>query len=210
MTTIASIAPMITTFTGRFINLAAFTEDDVDVRDVAHHLACMNRFVGAAPQPLNVALHSVYVSRLAVAKALQLTVGAGMSAGPSPARLQALGLQGLVHDGSEAFLGEITKWLKRHESFAAYRALEEQIQSTIYRRFGCDTTMDKLVKWADTLMCRVEGWWAFGADWPGARYAPNKYGPLTADEQALVGAWAPLDWATSERAFLDRYTEVTA
>lgn len=79
--------PVITTFTGRTVNPLALEVSDIDVRDIAHALACQNRFAGHTQLPVNTALHSYYVSMMCPSNPLR----------------------GLLHDGAEAYLGDVTK-----------------------------------------------------------------------------------------------------
>src|SRR5687767_12398883 len=107
-----------TTFTGRCIDFRTFSADDVCLEDIAHHLASVNRFGGAARIPMSVAQHSVLVSRLS-----------GSYGSP-------LAVHGLLHDAAEAYLGDVIKWLKCSDAFAGYRELERHIEKIIWAKFG--------------------------------------------------------------------------
>lgn len=48
-----------------------------------------------------------------------------------------LRLIALLHDASEAYLGDLPGPLKSHPLLAGYRQFEERIQRVIYRKFGC-------------------------------------------------------------------------
>ncbi len=178
--------PWVIALSGKRINPLAVEEAEIDVNELAHALSNINRFNGHTRYPVNVAQHSVYVSRIC---------GNGIA-----------GRQGLFHDGAEYLLGDITKWLKRTPEFALYCDAEERAQRTIYRRFGCPEEMLPEVKAADVLMVRVEAEWAWGPNWspmPG-------YGPLTPEERAVVGDWEPWTWSLARWEFLKRYDEVAA
>src|SRR5580765_2644929 len=84
--------PLILTFSGKHVNPLNLRPEDIDIVDIAHALACCNRFAGHCRRPINVAQHSVYVSRLCDDTGFER--------------------QALLHDASEAYLGDITKWLK--------------------------------------------------------------------------------------------------
>lgn len=175
------VAPYIRTVTGRKINPLDVRVSDLDIEEMAHGLANVNRFTGNAKEPLNVAQHSVYVSRLC---------GDGLA-----------GLQGLLHDGTDYILNDISKWLKQSAEFAAFRAIEDRAQAIIYSWAGLPLVMLPEVKNSDDLMVRVEGEFAWGPYWsdvPG-------YEPLTLAERRQVGPWDPWDWRTSRREFLARY-----
>lgn len=80
------------TRSGRQVSLVAALPSDIDIRDIAHHLALINRFAGASEFPVTVAAHSVTVAKLMGTR----------KASP------AMQLAGLLHDAHEAYLGDIT------------------------------------------------------------------------------------------------------
>lgn len=82
------------TFTGRRVPLENPQPLDIDLLDIAHHLATINRFTGACKEPYSVAQHSIFVSQL-----LQ----------PISPRL---GLLGLMHDAHEAYLNDMPRPVK--------------------------------------------------------------------------------------------------
>src|SRR4051812_2148358 len=103
------MAPLILTYTGKHVNPFDLKPDDICIEDIAHALALCNRFAGHTKRPMSVAQHSVYVSRLC----------------PN------YRLAGLLHDASEAYLGDVTKWVKSTHEFEAYREAEDRIQYQI-------------------------------------------------------------------------------
>lgn len=106
--------------------------EDVCIEDIAHHLAHLCRFTGAVRTLYTVAQHSILASRCLVdAVANQI----GFPADDSRI-LAVAGLYGLLHDASEAYLMDIPRPLKRSSTFAAYRAVERNVQATIYTAFG--------------------------------------------------------------------------
>lgn len=178
------MTPWLLTYSGRRVNPMAPTEDDICIEDMAHAMANINRFNGHPKTPINLACHSLWVSKLC---------GEGVA-----------GRQGLLHDGSEYLLGDVTKWLKHSDAMAGYRVVEDYVQAVIYAAFDCPLKDLDIVKWADTLMVRVEGEYAWGPHWSNV----EGYGPLTDEERLPVAGWRPLDWQTAKHAFLDRYEEV--
>lgn len=103
-----------------------------DIEHIAYRLSYINRFTGSVGC-YSVAQHSVEV-------AMQL-----------PDRLK---LSGLLHDVSEAYIGDIAKPLKAH--IQGYDALEDFYCDVIDKHFGV-TTRHPLVKEADTRMVLTEG-----------------------------------------------------
>jgi hypothetical protein len=101
-------------------DLALPRVEDVHVEHIAHHLAQINRFTGAARRPYNVAQHSCLVARLL------------------PPRLR---LAGLLHDAHEAYTGDWSSPLKRRIRQLAPGLLEEliaPIERVIEERFGLE------------------------------------------------------------------------
>jgi len=172
----------------RRVNPLDIQHEDVDINDIAHHLALCNRYAGATPWPLSVAQHSVYVS---------LIVDSGSKED------KFLALQGLLHDGSEAYLGDVTKWLKATPEMAEYRRIEARTQQTIYERFGCEIVLHPDVDIADQQICAYE-MFSFKKKWsslPG-------YGEPPESVLFRIGMWRPITWDRAEQAFLARFHEL--
>lgn len=182
----------ICTHTGRYVSTLNLAVEDVTVTDIAHGLALCNRFVGQTAYPLSVAQHSIFVSRLVP---------------------PAYRLQGLFHDASEAYLGDMTKWLKMTDEMAAYREVEERTQDTIYRALGIPTTEESnaAVDEADKLMVRYEAFMIWGPDMP--LFDRPDYPVPTQEERDLVESldisWGEWNWRTAEREFHHAYFQYT-
>jgi hypothetical protein len=180
--------PFITTFTGKKVNPLNLRPEDIDIRDIAHHLACINRFCGALRFPVSVAQHCVYVSRL--------VQGTGWE------------MQALLHDASEAYLGDVTKWLKGSPAMAAFREAEDRAERLIYDVFGCAPTMGTPVEEADRLMVRFET--LQGLATPHLfQMGDPRYAMPTKEERNRVGKWMPWPWRAAEEAFLSRFRVLT-
>lgn len=118
--------------------------EDIAIEDIAHHLSHLCRFTGAVRLFYSVAQHSVMVS---IAMAPHLVTG----------RHRALGLYGLLHDASEAYLMDVPRPLKHDASMVAYRAAEARLQRVIYAVFGCDPDDEPAaLKVVDRRMLRTE------------------------------------------------------
>lgn len=188
--------PRIITFTGRHVNPLDVRSEDIAIEDIAHALACCNRFAGHAKKPISVAQHSVYVSRLCDSDSYYCNGSALLS------------LQGLLHDGSEAYLGDVTKWLKQTPVFAGYREAEERIQTAIYQHFGVPVEQHDIVSHADKLMLKFEGAKSYGKMWPGWSKLIG-YELITPQEEASIGSWGHWTWKQSEELFLERFRSLT-
>jgi len=177
--------PWILTFSGRRVNPLDLRPEDISIEDIAHGLACINRFNGHAPLPVSVAQHSVGVS---------------LACHELDAR------QGLLHDAAEAYLGDVTKWLKATSAFAAYREAEDRAQRTIYKVFGCPEEQADSVTEADRWMVRVEATAAWGELW---QTGVNGYEAMDPKEVNLrIGPWPNVPWQVAKTMFLARFERV--
>lgn len=177
--------PFITTFTGKRVNPLDLHPEDICIQDIAHHLALLNRFVGATHRPVNIAQHSVYVSRLLHGTPWER--------------------EGLFHDAAEAYLGDISKWVKRMPEMAMLREAEDRAWITISRVFALDvfTTPETnpILRGADDLMVRYEALRMCHRDCH--MFALDSHPRPSPAEIQHVGKWAPWTWRESERGFLD-------
>jgi hypothetical protein len=97
----------------RRLHLLAPCVDDILLADIAHHLAHISRFTGAGDEIATVAQHCVHVSHLCPPE---------------------LAVWGLLHDASEAYLGDVSSPLKA--LLPEYMRLERLWQDIIRQRFG--------------------------------------------------------------------------
>jgi len=190
--------PWIMTYTGKVVNPLDVKPDDICIQDIAHALACVNRFAGHTAKPLSVAQHSVLVSKLAVS-----------DTGCPPALASKIALQGLLHDASEAYLGDMTKWLKA--AMPVYCEAEERLQQVIFEKFNLPQgNLHPAVERADRVMVMFEASKGFGNAWDGKHLNSRPgYEPITQEELTIIGKWAPLPWRAAEDAFLVRYRACT-
>ena len=171
----------IITFTGRRANLFALDAEDVQIEDVAHHLACVARFTGATPAPYSVAQHSVLVSR--------------KCEGWQP----GTGLWGLLHDAGEAYLGELIRPIKRR--LPPYKEQEVRLLRTVAQRFGLCWPMPPVVRWVDDRLLATEArdlLHPFGQ-------LKDGYGAAVPLE-AIISPW---EWEDAEQRFLERFNLLT-
>lgn len=172
--------PTIRTFTGKTVNPLDLSEDDIDIRDIAHALALCNRFAGHTRVPYSVAQHSVYTAVLC----------------------PEYPLTALLHDASEAYLGDVTKWVKQSPVMLHYREVEERIQKTINKKFGCLLELPPEVIEADKISVRVEAYRGFlpplNIDRPG-------YPDMSVEELTKYPSFYPWSWETAETRFLNTF-----
>ena len=123
----------ITTASLREVNPADLKREDIDIRDIAHALAMICRFGGHCEKRYSVAEHSVLVSRLCPPE---------------------FAFEALLHDATEAYLGDIPTPLKRQLS--AYQEFEKKAYAVIAAVFGLPTDESTAVKDADKLAFIIE------------------------------------------------------
>lgn len=150
---------------GRFFPLDPRAED-IRIEDVAHALSNLARFTGHTREFYSVAQHCRGVSAWVEAEARRL--------GFSKEQARALALEGLLHDGSEAYLNDISTPVKRQPELAGYRAAEERVRLAFVERFGLPREESALVKKGDRILlvteardllpCGVEGFGDWGVD----------------------------------------------
>jgi len=134
------------TFTGRYVNALKLRAADVCIEDIAHHLSLFCRYVGACPYHYSVAQHSLYVSELMEKR----FPGSKMMA-----------LAGLLHDASEAYLGDMSSPMKHNPAMKFYRDIEHETGLMIFCVFGLDPKLMDLTKPADdeVFFAETRTWW---------------------------------------------------
>lgn len=125
------------TFTGRKIypELPEHPGNEIVIEDIAHALAHICRYGGHAARFYSVAEHSVLVSRYC------------------PPEFK---LDGLLHDATEAYIGDLITPIKRHPAFAHYKSLELRWAARIAAAFGTHPVEPGEVKRIDSAILRDE------------------------------------------------------
>lgn len=170
--------------------------EEVHLEVVAHHLATRARYNGATQHPVfksrilySVAEHSVLVSRF-----IEEELGR-----------PDLALEGLMHDGSEAFNGDLIRPLKYDESFRLpFQLVEGLNEKANAIRFGLIYPYPEEVKIADEAVTAAEvnqiivkdpdDDWSFGKLHDDTRVAPYEIQMLLPYEAKIL--------------FLDRFYEI--
>jgi hypothetical protein len=182
--------PVIRTYTGKMINPLALRPQDIDIEDIAHHLACYNRFNGATIVPINIACHSMLVARI-----VKYTID-----DPS------IELQALLHDSPEAYLGDVTKWLKQSPAMAGYRLAELNANNVIMDKFCLSRTQHPSITDADRVAVTFEAQLGFqDPNWS----VPKSHPKLTNDEMMAIDGWyCFLEWQRSKDLFLEYFHDL--
>ena len=128
--------------------------DEIDIEDIAIALSRICRFGGHTKSFYSVAEHSILVSLLV----------------PDEHRLTAL-----LHDATEAYIGDMIRPLK--SQIPQFSEIENNIWSAIAERFSLPVEMPSCVKDADVLALAIEKRDVMaepiGVDWGNLPPAPN-------------------------------------
>lgn len=137
---------------GKYVDPFNMKAEDLDILDIAHHLAGINRFTGGTPVPYNVAQHSVLVSQCHLTRDMRLA--------------------GLLHDAAEYVLNDFASPAKRNPIMAGYVAAMEVLDHLIFRTFGLDPRLLKAVKPSDDAVFHRETASFWGSIDPKHRIRP--------------------------------------
>lgn len=135
--------------------------------DIAWGLSTATRFGGQTAVPITVGAHTLCVLQAARRLATPGYGPLGHPASPGATAIdREVAVAALLHDASEAILGDIPSPFKRHPAYAAVRAVEETLQRALNVRFGAapDAHHHPIVKEADTFALAVEAWLGHGGD----------------------------------------------
>ena len=123
----------ITTVTGRAVDPFALVPVDVNIDDIAHALSMQARFNGHCNKFYSIAEHSILVANLVP---------------------QKLKLEALLHDASEAYIGDIAAPIKNRLS--DFIALEVHVHGVIAKKYGLPATLSCPVILADKKALKFE------------------------------------------------------
>lgn len=168
----------ISTYTGKKFHVLSPHEDEIRIEDIAHALSLQCRFTGHVKSFYSVAQHSVLVSQLC---------------DPKDA------LYGLLHDATEAYIGDMSAPLKHTSEMSRFRAAEAAVMVAIANKFRVPLTEPLSVKQTDKRLLLTEAR-DLGLDVTGWY---KEYQPF---ELTII----PLSSALAEYKFLKRFQELTA
>lgn len=127
--------PLICTASGEYVNILEPWSFTPRIEDIAHALSNLCRFTGHTRVLYSVAQHSWLVSEIL------------------PDHLK---LHGLLHDASEAYLGDVSRVLKHSPLLYGYRIAERNVQTRINAAFGLPGKEPAEVKAADLRLLTTE------------------------------------------------------
>ncbi len=179
MTTTTTRGDWMQTFTGRAFYPLDPHVDDIHPHDIAHALSLLCRYGGHVDRFMSVAEHCVLMSH---------------AVSPTNA------LWALLHDATEAYLGDMIRPLKRQ--MPAYRDAEDRVMAVVCDRFGLDPVMPAEVRDADLRILRDERDVLMRSHPPRPWAAIEGLPPLG----VRVEGWAP---HVAEQRYLHRLEELT-
>ena len=182
------------TFTGKRVNPLHMYLDDISIDDIAHSLSLICRFNGQCLQFYSVAEHSIIVADLVHREIYNLS--AELYEG-GDAKVKKTCLAALLHDGAEAYIGDIVRGLKQQDQYKYIREVEKQIMGMIVTKYNCSPADWDLIKYMDNVMLATEAKVLMPSSGKGW------YLPETALRAMPV---LPAD-TTVEQLFLDRFEE---
>jgi hypothetical protein len=177
--------PYLQTVSGRWLNPFDPDPEQLDIGDIARSLANQCRFGGHCRAFYSVAQHSVHVSELVEQRG-----------GDAEDVFAAL-----MHDASEAYLGDMPHPIKHRSPLgAAFREAEKNLEQAILLHFAIKREVPA-VKPADRALLATErrAFMAETWDWPELE------GVTPLDDFPLA-PWPP---DQAERAFMDRFEDLS-
>lgn len=162
---------------------------EFDIEDIAHALSQQCRFTGHTSRFYSVAQHCMLVA----------TIMQDMDLGDP--------LEGLLHDGSEAYLSDIAAPWKQY--LPDYKKLEHRIEVPLRKHFGLPETITSGCKYADWVALFAEAQVLIpsgAAEW----LSPDPAMKETARRYSAAISWFGFSPEMAKNAFTDRYISYLA
>jgi 5'-deoxynucleotidase YfbR-like HD superfamily hydrolase len=172
------IESILATFSGRYLSFTNPKPEDIHIEDIAHALSNTCRFGGHTSRFYSVAQHCAIASRI-------VPVG--------------FGLEALLHDAAEAYLGDVPTPLKQF--LPELRRIEACIMHRISEKFNIPAVTSPEVKKIDRILLATER-----RDLLSEQELPWT---ILEGVEPLQGVINPLSPCSAKYQFLERYKEVT-
>lgn len=183
---------VIATYLGQAFDYDCPLAEDIDIRDIAHQLACINRFQGCTRIPYSVAEHSVRMSYLPMGKPIIH----------------------LLHDSAEAYIGDIPRPQKTRlcwvdgDIVVPYKVVEVGILKVIGEVLGVPDLVQeaksKVATQADNIMLVTEI-----RDLMPLPLSHSIWAECLRKVEPNIHRIKPRPWKVAEAEFLARYKELT-
>jgi hypothetical protein len=170
--------PEILTAAGDYFNLVNPRQSNIDITTIAHALSHLCRFTGHTRTFYSVAQHSVMVSYLVP---------------PEDA------LAGLLHDATEAYVGDVAAPLK--QMLTDYQTIERGVEKAVFTHFGLPTSLPASVKYADRVALAIEARDLM----PAIDHVWDIVRGIDISTMPTIEPWAP---HKAKRVFLERYNSL--
>uniref|UniRef100_A0A6M3JJM4 HD domain-containing protein n=1 Tax=viral metagenome TaxID=1070528 RepID=A0A6M3JJM4_9ZZZZ len=177
----------IETLTHKKVDIFDPDPDSICIEDIAHHLAIINRFVGATREPYSVAQHSVILASFFDDRFFD-------------DRIESL--QALMHDAAEYCINDIPSPIK--QEFKMIKKVEDNFCKTIFNKFNIPFPWSFEIDRLDKCLGKEEGR-QLGKNvdmWPN--YTEEEIGKLPWDIDII-----PWNWGQAEGAFLNSFKRLT-
>ena len=169
---------IVRTYTGKNLDLLNPDPKEIDIKDIAHHLAKLDRYNGAGHYTFSVGHHSLLVS---------------------DALPKEYKLHGLLHDATEAYLGDVVSPLK--QLLPEYRKIEQGVMNAICTKFEITFPRPCIIKKADMSVMAAE--MNQVVKWPDL---PQKQGLPEPPKGMVI---EPMNWQKVKKVFLERFKELS-
>ena len=167
--------------------------EDMDIRDVAHHLAMQCRFNGAIREFYSVAEHCWLGSHLIKWIALR--------DGYTNTEARNLAFEFLMHDAAEAWIGDMIRPIKNGSICGAeFKGVEARVEAAVKIKWNLLLITPPLVKRIDNEMCVIEQRFRYH-NLPACLTPETELHP-----EVTLNFWG---WEKARFKFLQRYCELT-
>jgi 5'-deoxynucleotidase YfbR-like HD superfamily hydrolase len=174
----------IITYTGKKFYHLDPKPEMVCEQDIAHSLAQLCRWTGHTRYHYSVAQHSVYASMICPPE---------------------IAFDCLMHDSSEAYLGDMNRPLKHFtQAGPVYLEIEEKVEKVIFKKYGMTYPMLSEVKKFDTQLLYAEKKQLMNVT-EATQYEARKWGTDETEANIKIEEWTP---KFAELMFLRRFEEL--
>jgi len=130
---------VIQTFTGEMFDIFNPERHKIQLRDISHAISMICRYGGHTREFYSVAEHCVLMAGWFVDQ-----------------EKYDLARVALLHDATEAYMGDLVRPLKLQPALTHYRVVEDNLQGAIFSNYGLPPGMPMEVKEADLRICNDE------------------------------------------------------